>query len=877
MTQSALVKHTLRQGKASSIVLSQGTKTLQAKKTVLQTLLAGIAGPPGGGIATNVPIFDSRAFSVPCDSVTPAHTQAQAAIDAVSAAGGGILYFIGTDRTKRFYFDSSVWAKSNVVCVWVNEVLFGANGRMGILGALDESVQTRHLRSNVLVNDTVLHLQIGDGAGLAVGNVIALRGQNDATGVAIERQRVTILSIAGDDVTVHPPLEFEFDVTYPSSPAPTQPDKSTIKVLTASAIDPTTLAEGTPTIKVANAANFQINDVVIISDTMVCSDVVVGSSDNLIHIETNVVRSVDTVANTIDLQLPLTHTYNASFNPSVVRVLPAQNAGHVGLRIHWAAQSVDSGRHAMLLLFCQRCFVEKLRVIGDPATIVGNSLGSRGHGLRFSDGCIQNTADDVQVLRPAFWGAGEGYGATFYSGARANKLTRFLASGCRHSVLFFRGVTDNEVDGVISMDCRGTDVDFHGANERRNRVTNVRVMGGPSIASDINQKAAVKFGNPTHQVGPSDNVVDGVYLDAAAYFAGHFLPSSRNRLSNVYGTSQFGVYLQADSGAPTLQLKDTTLESIEFIGGTKHLQVDGGANKIVDGLRAHKIVARNATQQGPSFSIQNAGRVTVYDCENWAALSDGTVTSSYLVDAQNVTTLEVVNHRGDGAKRFISLLNCPGALVDRPVLSNQSERVVMYDAGGNDAMRLIDYETPYDAVFIDAVTPSPNIARVPRRRATARQLCALASPTSFAIGAQNVISGLSSNTAPLATEGNLLIQLNGFKPRIPKGLVTVKVKLPYVYVDATNEVVVVAFWRQNGGAWQVVPNGIETPRPTTGNQAGASGSLYGEIRHTLEDMSGTIDVLVNIGVNSATATLTVGGRFGGNDKPLLTLDEVVEL
>jgi hypothetical protein len=53
--------------------------------------------------------------------------------------------------------------------------------------------------------------------------------------------------------------------------------------------------------------------------------------------------------------------------------------------------------------------------------------------------------------------------------------------------------------------------------------------------------------------------------------------------------------------------------------------------------------------------------------------------------------------------------------------------------------------------------------------------------------------------------------------------------------------------------------------------------LRAEFRHSLEDLSGTIDVMIRLGVNSNAATITLGGEYNGNDMPMLVLDEVVEL
>jgi hypothetical protein len=250
----------------------------------------------------------------------------------------------------------------------------------------------------------------------------------------------------------------------------------------------TTLTENSCDVVVANASLFSINDVVVIKDNKLCSDVVATSSANEVHMETNIVRNVDTGTNTITFDLPLAHTYDGSFAPKVMRTKPATHAGHINPVIHWAVQSTNNSAHAMLFLYAYQCFCTGLRVMGDPNVNPALSLGNRGHGCRISDGCINNVVYDTIIHRPALWAAGQGYGVSLYSGARANTYKKVQANGCRHSVLFFKGACDNMVEDVTSIDVRISDIDFHGANETRNTVTNVRVIGGSSTAPDSSTK-----------------------------------------------------------------------------------------------------------------------------------------------------------------------------------------------------------------------------------------------------------------------------------------------------------------------------------------------------------------------------------------------------
>jgi hypothetical protein len=825
--------------------------------------------PFGGGGNAKLPFFDSRTAipgGVPCDSVTNASVQAQAAIDTISANGGGILYMVGDNPASRFYLNGSVWARDRVIVVWVNEILFGNYGRLGVGGSADDGVAFYFLTADALTGTNLLPVRAQDFPALLVGDVLEVRGQNDATGIALERQRVTVTArnAGTNTLTVTPPLQFDFLAAYPLSQVAN--DKTTIKKLVQSPL--VTLAEGSLDIVVANAALFGINDVVCIEDSKLCSDVVPGSSANQIHMETNIVRNIDAANNIVTLMLPLAHTYEAPFGAKMIRTNPARHAGHINPRIHYAVQSDTNSQHAMLFLYAAFCNVSGLRVMGDPNVNPALSLGNRGHGCRMSDGSIGNVVFDTVIHRPAFWAAGQGYGVTCYNGARANTYKKVQANGCRHSVLFFKGTTDNYVEDVTSIDCRISDVDFHGANETRNIVHGVKVVGGSSTAPDSATKASAKFGNPTHQVGPRGNVVRNLDITNGQDYAVQFLPSFGNTVENITGTSAKGCQWKYDTGTTTLLMRDNWVHNAQFNGGTKHVECDGGPNKVIANCGIRDGIVRDAPMTGTSFDLANAASFTLNDC---ATMRAGVDVSSYHVQAIGINDLRINRFRGDGAKRFLMLQNCPNALVDSPSLSNLSERVIVYDAGGNDNARIFGIEaTGFDPAFVDAAAGSAGIKYTPRR--TMQQF------TQAALGAVTFTTATNqiaiANAVPAATAGSLILQSAAVKPRIPKGVVSFRATFPYVSVDLTNTHTATLYYRQNGGAWTFA--GLSVGRITGGATAGQAIILTGRIVHSLQDLSGTLEFMLRIGNASAAAVTSIGQQFGGKDQPYLEIAEQVD-
>jgi hypothetical protein len=829
---------------------------------------------PGTGSSGSVklPFKDSRSYNIPCDGTTEASVLANAAINALSAAGGGILYMVGDDPTQKFYINGSIWARDKVIVVWVNQILMGPTGRLGVGGSLDDGTFVGVLRSDSLTGTNVLHLGAGtsDYTHYAVNQVIELRGQNDASGIAFERQRVTITAIntATNDLTVAPALQFDFLASYPSSDFPS--DKTTIKIVNQTSL--TTLTEGSLDVVVANASIFGINDIVCIEDTKLCSDVVGTSSANQIHMETNIVRSVDTGTNTVTLDLPLAHTYDGSFQPKMIRVKPATHAGHINPIIHYAVQSTSNSANAMMFLYAAYCFVRGLRVMGDPNTNPALSLGNRGHGCRISDGCIGNVVFDTLIHRPALWAAGQGYGVTCYNGARANTYKKVQANGCRHSVLFFKGAADNVVEDVTSIDVRISDIDFHGANETRNTVTNVKVIGGSSTAPDSSTKSCVKFGNPTHQVGPRGNTVRNVDMENAQDYAVWFLPSTDNLVKGITGTSAKGCFWNYDSGGTTLPLVNCWVEDVRLTGGTKHVYVDGGGNKVVNHCGARNLTVKDAPMTGSSYDINNAARFVLDKCGTInAAFGGAPVASSYVVQAATIDSFECFDFRQDGGNRGFMLTTCPNAVIDNPYFSGVFERIVFYDAGGNSGAKFLDYEARFDTSFIDAGAGS-GVTYKAKRMAAKKITGTLTLPVTYT-GTGNVIT--VGTGSPAETAGTFVLS-GTIKPMVPLSTIKFRAIFPYVSVDATNTVVVTVYKRKTGTTpWTLV--GVGVGRITGGANAGQLVCAIDEFVHTLQDMSGTVDIEVRFGSNASTTNVTLNGNFGGKDQPFIELEECVAL
>jgi hypothetical protein len=445
-------------------------------------------------------------------------------------------------------------------------------------------------------------------------------------------------------------------------------------------------------------------------------------------------------------------------------------------------------------------------------------------------------------------------------------------------VLFFKGACDNMVEDVTSIDVRISDIDFHGANETRNTVTNVRVIGGSSTAPDSSTKASgVKFGNPTHQVGPRGNTVRNVDMENAQDYAVWFLPSTDNLVKGITGTSAKGCFWDYDSGGSTLPLVNCWVEDVLLKGGTKHVYVDGGGNKVVNHCGARNLRVRDAPMTGSSYDINNAARFVLDRCGSInAAFGGAPVASSYVVQVATVDFFECFDFRQDGGNRGFQLTTCPNAIIDNPYFSGVYERVLFYDAGGNSGAKFLNYEAAFDASFIDAGSGSGVIysaKRMAQIKLTALGLTAAATFTGTALAV--------GTSAPTATQGNLALQsgasaVASFKPRIPNGVVKFRCVFPFMQVDATNTVVANVWWRKTTGpgAWQFA--GSFAGRITGGANAGQTMMYADQFTHNLQDLTQTLDIMVRFGSNATSTVVTpYPGNWGGADRPFIELQETV--
>jgi hypothetical protein len=183
----------------------------------------------------------------------------------------------------------------------------------------------------------------------------------------------------------------------------------------------------------------------------------------------------------------------------------------------------------------------------------------------------------------------------------------------------------------------------------------------------------------------------------------------------IKGTSSKGCFWSYDSGGATLPLTNCWVEDVRLKGGTKHVYVDGGGNKVVNHCGARNVRVKDAPMTGSSFDINNATRFSLDKCASInAAVGGAPVVSNYVVQATTVDLFECFDFRQDGGNRGFMLTTCPNAIIDNPYFSGLTSASCSMTRAATPGAKFLDYEARFDTSFIDAGSGSGVIYKAKR-------------------------------------------------------------------------------------------------------------------------------------------------------------------
>lgn len=479
---------------------------------------------------------------------------------------------------------------SHVRVEFRSPLLLGSNAGVRIMGNAAEMTRNgkakAQLASDVAAGASILPLTGGTNQlhalDLAAGDVLVIRGQNDASGYALQHEIVHVASvnIGADTVTLQEALEFPYKTTYPSSDwVPDHTTGTTIGLLAYAPItnsitpgaysvqcNPTNLAAA----GITNGTLVRLYTVETeydISATATNSD---GEPyKNSARLELKNVASVS-AAGVVTFDTPVVDTYSTNYFAGLQRLTPVTNSHLAGAQISYRQDQLVKSVHALQIGYGYGCSITDCAVDGRG--------GQRSQGLRLSDSM------ECQVLRsrvsyPKYLGSGEGYGIAVYYSERCQVLAS-LAEGCRHNFLVQKG-NGTEIGFCRSVNDGISGIDVHGVRSFNTVIHDCQIVGGPLWAAT--HKSALRIGNTAHVCGDFGTLIEGCFISglvrsnsAQTYAALDVFPSSYDvtwRGGQVLD-ADIGLRLSDDGQDDNLVRSNLVVDGVTFTRVRQLAQVD---------------------------------------------------------------------------------------------------------------------------------------------------------------------------------------------------------------------------------------------------------------------------------------------------------------
>lgn len=641
-----------------------------------------------------VPFLTHELVGLAGDGTTDESSALNASFLAQSALGGAVYYL---ESPSGFYrIDSRVRIRSNIRVFFGSKTIIrrGKLGRLVLQGDLDEEPESDKpfLTADVEVGATELTLNTL--SGLAAGDRIIIRGLMDGDLNPQERQETSIASVAGLTITITDPTEFAFKAVYPPGDYEARfgvPNRTRIaEKVVAELVDDPEVGDFTVLANAAKLGPFAVGDTVIVTDGKKSRDIA-GTSNNRINVELANILAIDTDTGAVTFDHGIQNNITMAFDARIERINPCRNAWLIGARIE-TVQDADAAPaprvHAVEISRGYNCLVADCELLDET------TFGTRGQGFRVFES-YQSSRVRCRVGRRKFTGSGDGYAfGDFYSTATVD--LDCIASGGRHHDLR-QGANAFLSRGLVSIDCGQSDIDCHGLNERNGLFTNFQILGGPTIASGVTTKAAVKLGNPTHVAGCRNITVRGGRVTGFFATSG----TSARAIQPLPGATEcdiqdievngaeFGVYFRQNEAFPEVLASGIRLTNITLFDITNRAidmradEIESGTRSLVN-LRLRHLTVRKARDVAKLHDIDG---VVVDHLDS--AEPRGAGTQNFSLELRRSSNVIVVFTRVQGLNRGITVRDCPdhvlshnliGPILDTPHIED--------DSGNNDAMWL---------------------------------------------------------------------------------------------------------------------------------------------------------------------------------------------
>jgi len=465
-----------------------------------------------GKNAANARVHHSIKYGIIGGSTRDETASLSAMIDEVGLAGGGKIIVRAATNGDSIRLDGLAGIyHSGIDLEFQSPISSGAGGGVRAMGAMDEYVRAPatfgaglHASHPANVGDTTITLSSTAGkmqaSDFLPGDLVTIRGENNAKGEALTKQIITILSVnaGANTITFAEELEYDFEPTYPLS-AYGSTDATTIFLNRTWALT-ADLERGAMTATVSDSTGMAVGDMVRVSDSRVEIDLNpaairsggAGPYENECRLEYRIITYIDSGTDTVTFDKPISKGYlqGSPYFGNLAKVLPVENVHIRGINLTYYEPQTDRNIHAISLNFAKDSTIEDCNVNGID--------GGMGQQYRISDS--YNCWGYRSIGRdPLYHDSAEGYIFALYK-SDASGWRHCLASGGRHNFLV-QAATNFTIDSCQSYDSWISGIDTHGVDEYDGLITNCLMSQMNKHAPGVSNGACGRNGNTSHTVG----------------------------------------------------------------------------------------------------------------------------------------------------------------------------------------------------------------------------------------------------------------------------------------------------------------------------------------------------------------------------------------
>lgn len=800
-------------------------------------------------------VYHAHNFGLTFNGTTDDSNAILTMLDTIGLAGGGIVDFASPNTTGSIYLAKLVSLYYSNVELRFNPhtpLIYGAAGGLRIMGEYAEftripgGIAGKLTTNSTEVSDKLtLTLVSGQGAYFSANDRIVIRGQNDVTGKALQKQETYIESIAGDVITCKDGLAdgtSHFQPTYPGSEWPADATTGTTIYVITGSLSASNISTGAFTVTVADASNFAVGDLVVISDNRTEIDMnasaISGSGNpyrNPANLEIARVTAVDTGTDVVTFDRALCRSYLTANYAGVWKLLPVRNSSISGARISYNATQTSRSINSLQITYAEDCHIYDC--------IVDGRGGRYSQALRLSY-AYNCSAHNNAIRDAAVTTSGGGYGITDYYSTLSRIYDNVIA-GCRHSILIQLS-TLCDIYGNESRDDKISGIDTHGVYSKNCHIHHNRVTRSNGNTADSSNGSGIRIGNTSHTGGDhgiviEDNFISGYLTGDGTESAIDVIPASTGIVvrNNTIIDCSDGFRFTKNSAhvTPTQTASNIMIEGNHLVRCTVPFNVDGASTGFIANLTVKNNVSDG--NAGGHFRFIDVDGFLV--CENNSVINPVNTSGVYAFYFDNCDALICAENVINGANRGIYLNNCVSAQVTGNVMRALIDGYALTDNGGNTGLLWL-----------------------PPRRLT-QAVAALSGgatvTTLFAIG----------TALPTTADGAGIISFD-YTPLYPGAPILIKAFIPYGSVSAADNVAAAIFTTENATTTcRGVGVGRYTSGATSGEQIAVSCKQFNSAASTT-----AMTILLHVGPKTAGTTLTLNGQFNASGSLAQPWLEIIE-